>query len=864
MVAMEGVDVLLSDGSTVHVRPITPEDADRVVALHSRFSARTRYLRYFSPYPRIPARDLERFVNVDHRDREALVVAVGDDLIAVGRYERLAPDAPDAEVAFVVEDSYQGRGVGSMLIEHLASAAREAGLETFVAEVLPENSTMLRVFGDAGFQVSREYADGVVHLTFPIAPTTRSVSVQHRREQTTEAASIARLLAPRAVAVYGASRDGRGVGATLLRHVRAAGFTGRVYPIHPSASTVDAVPAYRSAVDAPGPIDLALVAVPADDVAAVVADAGRARAHALVIVSSGFADSGPGQTRGSTPGAHAQQNLVAQARANGMRVVGPNCLGVVNTDPAARLNASLAPILPERGRVGIFCQSAAVGIAALAESNRRHIGLSTFVSVGNRADVSGNDLLQFWRHDPATDVVLLYLETFGNPRKFARIARELASSKPIVAVSAGAGFTPAGAGLTTGPATALYAHSGVIRVATLTEMFDVGQIFASQPMPAGRRVGVVGNAAALVSLATGACASVGLSTSDNYSEGLSLSSSPGRLTAAVSVALADDEVDTVFVVLAPPVPEAGLGRDPAGRDQIAAVAAAAEQPDKPIVVTLVGAAEGVVHASQPVPVFPAVEEAVRALAHVTEYAAWRRQPQGSLLEPSDVDSFGGRRIAVARGPVDELLRAYGIAPVPTRRADTEEQAVGAANALGFPVALKAADPDLRHRLDLGAVRLDLPDAPSVRSAYAEISAQFGAGMLVQPMVAPGVACVVEVVDDPAFGPVVGFGLGGVASDLLGDRAWRVAPLTDRDAVALVHDPAAAAMLFGYRGAPAVDAAALVDLLLRVGRLADETPEVKRLELNPVLVQTDGLAVLHAELSYGPVVPRPDTGPRRLR
>jgi acyl-CoA synthetase (NDP forming) len=462
-------------------------------------------------------------------------------------------------------------------------------------------------------------------------------------------------------------------------------------------------------------------------------------------------------------------------------------------------------------------------------------------------------------------VVLLYLETFGNPRKFARIARELAFSKPIVAVTAGAGTTAAGAGLGTGAATAMYAHSGVIRVTTLTELFDVGQIFASQPLPAGRRVGVVGNSAALVTLATGACASVGLSTSDtDYSDGLSLSSPPGALGAAVSLALADDEVDTVFVVLAPPVPEAGLGGDPAGRDQIAAVATAAEPADKPVVVTLVGAAAGVVRAEQPVPVFPAVEEAVRALAHVIEYAARRREPQGSLLQLLDVDTSAGRGAAVTGAPVEDLLAAYGIRLVPTRRAGTEEQAVTAAVELGFPVALKAADPDLRHRFDLGAVRLDLPDPHSVRSAYAEVSAQFGATMLVQPMVAPGVACVIEVVDDPAFGPVVGFGIGGLASDLLGDRAWRVAPLTDRDAVALVHDPGAAPMLFGYRAAPAVDAAALVDLLLRVGRLAEENPEVKRLELNPVLAQTDGLAVLHAELSYGPVVPRPDTGPRRLR
>ncbi len=870
MVSMVGVDVLLGDGSTVHVRPITPDDADRVVALHARFSARTRYLRFFSPYPRIPPRDLARFVNVDHRDREALVVGVGDDLIAVGRYERLAPDAPDAEVAFVVEDGYQGRGVGSMLLEHLASAAREAGLERFVAEVLPENGTMLHVFGDAGFQVSREYADGVVHLTFPIEPTVHSLGVQHRREQSTEAASIARLLAPRGVAVYGANRDGRGVGAALLRHVRDGGFTGTVYPIHPSESTVDGEPAVTAAADAPGPVDLALVAVPAPRIAEVVTDAGRAHAHGLVVVSAGFADSGPGQPRGAdtalSPGGLAQRELVQRARSYGLRVVGPNCLGVVNTDPAVRLNATLAPHLPARGRVGIFCQSAAVGIAVLAEAERRHLGISTFVSVGNRADVSGNDLLQFWRHDPATDVVLLYLETFGNPRKFARIARELARDKPVVAVAAGAGSgaTAARAGLDPDAATALFAHSGVIRVGTLSELFDLAQVFATQPLPAGGRVGVVGNAAALVALATGACAAAGLSTSDRYSDGLTLSSPPADLSRAVATALADDAVDTVYVVLAPPVPEAGLGLDPAARDQLEAVAAAAPDEDKPVVVTLVGSTPGVVGAGPSIPVFPAVEEAVRSLAQATGYAAGRREPTGELPRLSDVDTIRGRRIAVGSGPVEELLASYGIRHVATRTASSEKETLQAARGLDYPVAVKAADPDLRHRVDLGAVRLDVDDARALRTAYAEIAAQFGPHVLVQPMVEPGVACVVEIFDDPAFGPVVGFGLGGVASDLLDDQVWRVAPLTDRDAAALVRGPRAAAMLFGYRAAPPVDAGALADLLLRMGRLADENPEVKRLALNPVLAHPRGLSVLHAELEYGRPAPRPDTGPRQLR
>jgi acyl-CoA synthetase (NDP forming)/GNAT superfamily N-acetyltransferase len=855
--AADGVDVLLADGSTVHVRPITPEDADRVVALHSRFSARTRYLRYFSPYPRIPPRDLARFVTVDHHDREALVAGIGDDLIAVGRYERLAPDAPDAEVAFVVEDDYQGRGVGSVLLEHLASAARDAGVERFVAEVLPENSTMLRVFGDAGFEVGREYADGVVHLTFPIAPTSLSMSVQHRREQRTEAASIARLLAPRGVAVYGASRSGRGVGAALLRRVRESGYTGALYPVHPEASTVDEMPALTSAADSPVSLDLALVAVPANQLDAVVSDAGRGNAHALVVISAGFADAG--RESGVDPAAvRAHDELVAQARANGLRVVGPNCLGVANTDPAVRLNATLAPQLPERGRVGIFCQSAAIGIAALSEAERRHIGLSTFVSAGNRADVSGNDLLQYWRYDPATDVVLLYLETFGNPRKFARIARDLARDKPIVAVLAGAA-----AGLATLAATALVAHSGVIGVGTLTELFGVGQILATQPLPAGTRVGVVGNSPALVSLATGACTAAGLSASDPYSTGLSPSSPPDELRGAVAGALVDEDVDSVFIVLAPPIPEADLGKDPTARDQLEAVAGAMEHPDKPIVVTLVGSAEGVVDAGGPIPVFPAVEEAVQALTRVIGYAAWRREPQGEVPLLSHMDSERGRDTAAAHGEVGDLLSAYGIDLVPTRPAATVREAVLAARSLGFPVALKAADPDLRHRLDLGAVRLDLTDARTLRMAYAEIAARFGEAVLVQPMVAPGVGCVVEILDDPAFGPVVGFGIGGVASELLDDRSWRVAPLTDRAAAELVRDPRAAPVLFGYRGAPEVDASALTDLLLRMGRLADDNPEVKRLALNPVLAHTDGLSVLHGEVSYGTAVPRPDTGPRRL-
>jgi acyl-CoA synthetase (NDP forming)/RimJ/RimL family protein N-acetyltransferase len=849
-------DVLLSDGSTVHIRQITSGDAGRIVALHGRFSDRTRYLRYFSPYPRIPARDLERFVNVDHHDREALVMALGDDLIAVARYERIGPAATDAEVAFVVEDAYQGRGIGPLLLEHLAEAARAAGIARFVAEVLPENQPMLKVFHDAGYHVSREWADGVVQLTFPIATTVRSVEIQRARERHPEAVSIARLLSPRAVAVYGARRDGTGAGAELLRHVVAGGFAGPVYPIHPSASTVDGMPAYRSVAEAPGPVDVALVAVPAPHVADVVTDAGDAGAHALVVVTAGFSEA-------HDVGTELQQALLQQARGHGLRLVGPNCFGVANTDPGVRLNATHAPSMPARGRVGVFCQSAAIGIAVLAAAQERELGLSTFASVGNRADVSGNDLLQYWREDPHTDVVLLYVESFGNPHKFARLARELGRDKPIVAVAAGAAAGhrtasdrvawPRGQAPDDQAVAALFAQSGILRVHTIAELLDVGQLLAGQPLPAGDRVGIVGNNAALVQLADAICAQAGLGGTAP-TRTVAAGSDAAGLALAVRAALADDTVDAVLVLIAPPLPGVTIG-DAAAELDTAVVGA-----DKPVVATILGTHSG----QRPVPHYGTVEEAVQALAHVARYAAWRREPVGSSPALSEVDTAVAHRVVERQGPAAELLAAYGIRELPTRFADSDRAVLSAARDVGYPVVVKSAGPDLRHRLDLGAVRLDIADSRSLRLAYAEIAARFGPDVLVQPMAPPGVACVVEVVDDPAFGPVVGFGVGGMASELLGDRAWRAAPLTDVDAAALVRAPRAAAMLHGYRGATPVDVAALEDLLIRVGLLADENPAVKHLLLNPILAHPDGTTVVHAEVTYGEPIARPDTGPRRLR
>jgi acyl-CoA synthetase (NDP forming)/GNAT superfamily N-acetyltransferase len=829
-VADREADVLLADGATVHLRPIQPGDADAIVALHARFSERTRYLRYFSPYPRIPPRDLERFVMVDHRDREALVAELGGQLIAVGRYERLGPGAEEAEVAFVVEDAHQGRGIGSVLLEHLAAAAAEEGITRFVAEVLPENRTMQRVFADTGYVVRHRYEDGVVHLDFAIAPTDRSREVQWEREHRTEARSIARLLEPRAVAVYGVSRAGTGVGAALLRNLRSGGFAGPVHPVHLGESIMD--------ID--GPVDLAVVSVPAPAVPAVVADAGAAGVHGLLVVSAGFAEAGPA-------GATAQRELVRAAHAHGMRVIGPNSLGLANRRTG--LNATLLPTVPAAGRVALFSQSAAFGIALLAEAGRRGVGLSSFVAVGNRADVSGNDLLQYWQDDPMTGVVLLYLEAFGNPRKFARLARRTGRVKPVAAVAGvrAGGFGPDEAGIA-----ALFAQSGVIRVDTVAELFDVAVLLERAPLPAGDRVAVVTNAGPLGAQAADACRPAGLQLAAGYPVNVGADASVPQVAAAVTAAAGDPGVDALVVVCAPPLPGTGADLSAAFGD---AVAAAIPSAEKPVVATFLGSAPPAA-----VPSYRWVEEAVRALGRVAGYARWRREPAGAVPELSDVDDTAADGAQSAA----QLLAAYGIPVVPSSVVDTEDAVLSVAGEYGYPVAVKASRAPLRHRYDLGAVRLDITGPDQLGAAYRDLTARFGAEVLVQPMVAPGVACVVEVTEDPAFGPVVGFGLGGVAGELLGDRAWRTAPLTGRDAAALVRAPRAAPLLAGYRGAAPVDLSALEGLLVRIGVLVDAHPRIRSLSVNPVLARPDGYSVLHATAEFGAAATRPDTGPRRLR
>ncbi|TNC28948.1 bifunctional acetate--CoA ligase family protein/GNAT family N-acetyltransferase [Amycolatopsis alkalitolerans] len=871
-------DVVLSDGGVVHLRPIVPSDADRLVTFHGKLSERTRYLRYFGAYPRIPPRDLERFTVVDHHDRVAFIALLGDDIVAVGRYERLG-DGPSAEVAFVVDDAHQGRGLGSILLEHLAAAASESGLRRFVAEVLAENSAMVRVFRDAGYQVSRAIEEGVLHLEFDIESTEESLAVARAREQAAEARSVHNLLHPHSVAVIGASTDPTKVGYAVLSNLLAADFAGTVYPVNPEHRSVRGVRAYKSVLEIPDPVDLAVVAVPADQVESVLDGALAKGVKTLLIVTAGFAEAGP-------HGLHAELRLVGEARAHGMRVVGPNALGVLNTDPAVRLNATLAPRLPARGRAGFFCQSGALGTAILADAEARGLGLSTFVSAGNRADVSGNDLLQYWETDPATDLVLLYLESFGNPRKFARLARRLGRSKPIVAVKSGRHavrpqLAATSAEVDEASVQALFEQAGVVRVETLAQLFDTALVFAHQPLPAGSRVGIVGNSSAIGLLAADTARAQGLRLAFEPVD-VGPQAGPDEFAAAVREALTSPDTDALVVVFVPPVATPGTAYARALREIVRGL-----DQRKPIVSTFLAAegvpaelavgGEGGAPGPGSIPSFSSPERAVNALAKVIRYAAWRQRPQGNLVRPSGVHAEaaqqivrelladGEKNIVLTDSDVVRLLGCYGIDVVRYRVAASAGAAVAAAEEIGYPVVVKAVDERLRGRPDLAGVRLDLGSSEAVRRGYDDLRQVSNEDeVYVQKMAPKGISCFIGLQDDPSFGTLVSFGLSGLVSTLLGDRAYRAVPLTDVDAATLVREPKSAPLLTGYRGDEPADLAALQDMVLRVAALAEDNPEVRALSLDPVMASPEGAFVANARIVLGPPPARPDTGPRRLR
>lgn len=882
-------DVVLRNGSTAHLRPIQPNDSDGLQKMHQGQSESSVYMRYFTYKSSLTAKELKRFTEVDHVDRVAFVVTLGEDIIGIGRYDRL-DDPAEAEVAFNISDSHQGMGVGSILLEHLAAAARENDIERFSAEVLPENRKMLTVFAEAGYAVKRHFDEGVVMLEFSIDPTEKSRAVMESREHRAEAKSLGGLLAPDSVAVIGASREWGSIGYSLLNNLIEGGFAGPVYGVNPEAFELGGMISYGTVAEIPGPVDLAVVAVPMEEVQSVVEECALAGVKGLLVVTSGFENDGEA-------GMARQRELVRLARANGMRVIGPASLGLVNTDPAIQLNASVAPGMPKRGSLGLFSQSAAIGVLLYAAASRRSLGISSFVSAGNRADVSGNDAMQFWEDDPGTNAVGLYLESFGNPRKFSRIARRLSNSKPVIVAKSdvmGLRLPPGHAVRTTQAPTAavdaMLRQSGVIRVGTNEQLMEIAQIVASQPRPAGNGIAVISNSVALASVVADAAGQNDLNVAVLQTD-VSLDEGQSRalpkLAKLIRAVLAKDEVDSAIITLLPAVGimTAALAKS---------IREAAIESGKPVVAVFTGIidasipAEGLLDtgthedgSSYGLPCYSSPGAAVSALAAIVRYSDWVKRDHGEFVEPTEIN------VSAAAGFIEEslasisglellhlpnsaaatLLGHYGIAVLESATFITEDEAVAAADRLGWPVALKARDEHLRHRLDLGGVRLNITDEASLRGNIAhmrEVLTPFAAQELeVQSMAPAGQGCVIRAVEDPLLGPVVSFGLAGDAVNLLDDWAHGIPPLTNVDLADLVRSPRASARLRGYQGLPAVNLAALEDLLNRVATLKDNHPEVSLLEINPVMVTAEGVIALAVDLWLGNPEQRTDSARRAM-
>jgi acetate---CoA ligase (ADP-forming) len=867
----ESVDVILRDGRTLRLRPPRSEDAEALLDFFRSLSERSRYLR-FHGFPTLGPKVVEPLLEPDWGERGALLGTFAEDgaerVVGVANYVRLR-DPSAAEAAFAVADAYQRHGIGIRLLEQLAARASDAGIERFVAEVLADNRDMLGVFEAAGFELTREFESGEVEVQFPIRATERYEERVAERDHTGVAASLRPFFEPAGVAVIGASRRRGSIGGELFRNVLAGDFAGAAYPVNRDGEPVAGVRAYRSIEDVPDEVDLAVISLPAEAVLEAAEQALRKGVRALVVISAGFAEVG-------SDGVERQERLLALVRAHGARLIGPNCLGIAVA--GASLNATFAARSAPSGNIGFSSQSGALGLALLEAAESRGLGLSAFVSIGNKADVSTNDLLEWWEEDPATEVVLMYVESFGNPRRFGRIARRVARRKPILALKSGttatgqraaSSHTAALAG-SEAAVDALFRQAGVIRAASLEELVDVAVLLSTQPEPLGRRVAVLTNAGGLGILCADACEAARLelpSPSEETSAALRANLPAeasivnpvdmlGGATAAsyeeaLRLLLDDSRFDAVVALFAPTV--TATAEEVAAALERSARDATADKPVLAVVMSAEGIPAPLRARERRVAAFAYPESAARALGRAADRAEWLRRPQGHVPEIQGIDRGGARGVvdrALAESDdawltppdVRELLLAYGVPLVPEQVAGTPDEAVAAARELGYPVVVKTAAPGA-HKTELGGIALDLRDEEAVREAVDRV----GAPVLVQPMLTGGAELLAGVVQDPVFGPLVAFGPGGVLAELIGEASFRIAPLTDVDAEELVTSGKAGRLVSGFRGAPPADAGALTDLVLRLARLGDELPEVAELDLNPVFALPDRCVAVDARV-----------------
>lgn len=876
-------DIVLRDGSVAQSRPIRSDDASALIALFDRAGQQSRYFRFFRAKDRLSDEEVKYFTTVDYSERMAFAMFQDDLMVGVGRYDRSPEEAGTAEVAFLVDDSQQGKGIGTQLLQLLTNYGRSHGVERFQAYVLPDNLAMMRVFRNSGYELHRTLEEGVYSVDFPVAYSEDARAAEGRREQRAVAASILPIFYPRSVAVIGASRNPESIGYRIFANLMKADFAGVLYPVNPNTEVVHSVRAYPTVGDIPDAVDLAVIVVPAKYVLDVARQCAEKKVRGLVVISAGFSELGP-------EGAALEAELLAIARESGMRMVGPNCMGVLNTNAAVNMNATFAPLHPPRGNVAMLSQSGALGIAILDYARRHNIGISSFVSVGNKADISGNDMILSWEEDPATDVIVLYLESFGNPRRFGRLARRVARNKPIVALKSGrtasgsrAASSHTGALASSDTAVdALFRQTGVIRTNTMEELFAIASLLSSQPLPKGRRVGVITNAGGPGILAADTIESAGLELPELSAElqselgkvlpaeaatrnpvDLIASAGPAEYAHAVKTLLASDEIDALIGIHIPTTPKGGI--------EIADAVMAAAEPfagtKTMISVLMQGDEVSMGTDTFTIPVYEFPEAAAQALARAVEYADWVRTPYGEIPVFEDIDPGAARLVvegALARlgddggwldpEEVDAVLRAFGLRTPVTTITHSAAQAYEVATEMGGSVVLKVISPTALHKSDVGGIALDvLPD--EVIESYERVFAATddAEGVLVQEMISGGHEVLIGMTEDPSFGPLMVFGLGGIYVELLGDVSFRVAPITDTEASQMIQDIKASKLLDGYRGLPAGDIPATEEALLRISALVDAIPEFFEMDLNPVKVlgPGEGVVVVDARMRVRP-------------
>jgi acyl-CoA synthetase (NDP forming)/GNAT superfamily N-acetyltransferase len=877
---------LLTDGSTILVRPAGPADFEAVKAMHEAMSPDNLYLRFFSIGRLVAEREAGRVCREAEAGCAALLALSGGEVVGCASYES-APGG-HAEIAFAVADRMHRKGIATLLLEHLVSCARDDGVEAFVAETLAENTAMLRVFADAGLPVRKRCDHGVMEVTVPIPRDDSDsaldvyLSAVGKREGLADTASLRHLFEPGSVAVIGASRRTGTAGRAVLDNIRTGGYQGRLYAVNPHAGDLGGVCCVPAVAELPEAPDLAVIAVPPAGVPDVAEACGAKGVKAVVVITAGL-------------DAPASADLLATCRRHGMRLVGPNCFGIAV--PGAGLDATFAATHPQPGTAGLVTQSGGLGFALASQLSRLGIGISSFASVGDKLDVSSNDMLLWWEHDGVTRLAVLYIESFGNPRKFARTARRVAHQMPVLTVHAGrsaagqqaaASHTAAAAPLASRQA--LFEQAGIIATPGLGELTEAAALLATQPAPAGRSVAIISNVGGAGVLAADACADQGLTVhqprGDTRQRLHALVPDGGAVTGPVDTTAtvsceafrqclellsADDDVDAIIALV---LPTAATGDLTAAITQAqVSVPVAAVVLGQPESVRLLDGADG-----KRIPAYDCPEAAAGAMARGAAYGTWRAAPTGPVPAFPDVSPTQAQALVhgfLSHSPgggwlppreAAALLGCYGIAPVPLTAAASAEEAVAAAARTAGPVALKVDVKGLTHKTDAGALRLDLRTEDDIRAAYEQLVGHFGASsreVSVQPMISGGTEVLVGVADDHMFGPLIVFGLGGATTNVLADHAARLAPLTTTDADTLISSVRAAPLLRGYRGTPAADLDALRDLLLRVSRLAEDLPEITELDLNPVIARPDGAHIVDARIKVMPCEPQ-DPFLRKLR